>query len=374
MFRRLSSSLPKDPEFPADLEKLGYSINEKDQIRSIANPEQEFHFFISKNERVREVQREAMDTCIRRELAPRFQAAGLENTLLPLNAGPTDPHVPILTSSNLATAKRLVLYFGESTQDLGIFAYRIIGQESIASGSALDFVHNIQSGKEGADTAIVIANLGQLLWNRRGQRAMTMATWNGLPRKTGVSGPTRIDAIKNHIPGNEGVKEHVASVFTAVEKLARGDVAIDIIGIGEGAEEAVEYLDQNWERWEGKVRAMCVGMGFVWSVGDQVQNGRFKEFWSKRARAYLIHNEPVETPLYGRAQLGCNCFSSGEATFTECIMPRAYKSMLTFFQLVNDVPGYFEGEVEPQGDDSSRYVSWEEGVRSGVRAESPRTA
>ncbi|KAL2054147.1 hypothetical protein ABVK25_005686 [Lepraria finkii] len=374
MFRRLSSSLPKDPEFPADLEKLGYHINEKDQIRSIANPEQEFHFFISKNERVREVQREAMNTCIRRELAPRFQAAGLENTRLPLNAGPTDPHVPILTSSNLATAKRLVLYFGESTQDLGIFAYRIVGQESIASGSALDLVHNIQSGKDGADTAIVIANLGQLLWNRRGQRAMTMATWNSLPRKTGVSGPTRIDAIKNHIPGNEGVREHVASVFAAVEKLAKGDVAIDIIGIGEGAEEVVEYLDQYWERWEGKVRAMCVGVGFVWSVGDQVRNGRFMEFWSKHACAYLIHNEPVETPLHGRAQLGCNCFSSGEATFTECIMPRAYKSMLAFFQLVNDVPGYFEAEVEPQGDDSSGYVSCEEGVRSGVCAESPRAA
>ena len=26
MFRRLSSSLPKDPEFPADLEKLGYPV------------------------------------------------------------------------------------------------------------------------------------------------------------------------------------------------------------------------------------------------------------------------------------------------------------------------------------------------------------
>ena len=279
-------------------------------------------------------------------------------------------------------------------QDLGIFAYRIVGQESIASGSALDLVHNIQSGKDGADTAIVIANLGQLLWNRRGQRAMTMATWNSLPRKTGVSGPTRIDAIKNHIPGNEGVREHVASVFAAVEKLAKGDVAIDIIGIGEGAEEVVEYLDQYWERWEGKVRAMCVGVGFVWSVGDQVRNGRFMEFWSKvcfnptpvlyvftdmlsiqqHARAYLIHNEPVETPLHGRAQLGCNCFSSGEATFTECIMPCAYKSMLAFFQLVNDVPGYFEAEVEPQGDDSSGYVSCEEGVRSGVCAESPRAA
>jgi hypothetical protein len=223
---------------------------------------------------------------------------------------------------------------------------------------------------------------------------MTMASWNGLSRKTGVHGPVRVDAIKNHIPGNEGVKEHVASVFAAVEKLVRDDVAVDIIGIGEGAEEAVEYMDQNWERWEGKVRAVCVGMGFVWSVSDQVQNRRFRDFWSRvcshptsviynfsdllsiqqRARAYLIHNEPVETPLNGRAQLGCNCFSSGEATFTESIMPRAYKSMLAFFQMVNDVPGYFEAEVEPQGDDSSRYVSWEEGVHSGVRAESPAAA
>lgn len=34
----------------------------KDQIRQIANPDQEFNFFISKNERVRETQREAMDS------------------------------------------------------------------------------------------------------------------------------------------------------------------------------------------------------------------------------------------------------------------------------------------------------------------------
>lgn len=41
---------------------IRYAINEKDQIRSIAHPDQEFHFFISKNERVKEVQREAMDS------------------------------------------------------------------------------------------------------------------------------------------------------------------------------------------------------------------------------------------------------------------------------------------------------------------------
>lgn len=52
-------------------------------------------------------------------------------------------------------------------------------------------------------------------------------------------------------------------------------------------------------------------------------------------------------------------------------MPRAYKSMLAYFQLVNDVPGYFEAETfVPEGDDDSRYVSWKE----GIRAESPRAA
>jgi len=169
-------------------------------------------------------------------------------------------------------------------QDLGVFAYRIIGQESISSGSALDFIHDAQNGKEGDDTAIVIANLGQLLWHRRGQRALTMASWNGLPRKTGVSNPIRIDSVKNHVRGNCDVKEHINSVFEAVGKLAREDAKIDIIGVGEGAEESVKYLDENWGLWEKKVEAICVGLGFVWRVGDEVQDKKFMDFWGRVCR------------------------------------------------------------------------------------------
>lgn len=92
----------------------------------------------------------------------------------------------------------------------------------------------------------------------------------------------------------------------------------------------------------------------------------------QRARAYLIHHAPVETALHGRNELGCNCFSSGESSFTECIMPRAYKSMLKFFQMVHDIPNYYEAEmVVPQDEeDMSRVVNWEE----GIRAESPSAA
>lgn len=53
-------------------------------------------------------------------------------------------------------------------------------------------------------------------------------------------------------------------------------------------------------------------------------------------------------------------------------MPRAYKSMLKFFQMVHDIPNYYEAEmvVSQDEEDMSRVVNWEE----GIRAESPSAA
>ena len=235
--------------------------------------------------------------------------------------------------------------------------------------------------------------MGQLLWYRRGQRALTVASWNGLPRKTGVSSAMKIDPLKNHVRGNKNPEEHVRSVFAeAIWGLGHADAVIDVIGMGDGAEEVVKYLDRNWDRWGGQVRAICVGLGWIWHVANDVQNERFMELWGRvysfpshshthsfanisrqRGRAYLIHNEPVETPLHGRSEVGCNCFSSGEATFTECIMPRAYKSMLAYFKMVNDFPGYFEVEnlvPEEKEEEDLVAASWGD----VVRAESPRAA
>jgi hypothetical protein len=62
MFRRLSSSLPNDPSFPADLKQLGYFINDDNQIRMIEKPEEKFLYAINKNERVNELHKEAMNS------------------------------------------------------------------------------------------------------------------------------------------------------------------------------------------------------------------------------------------------------------------------------------------------------------------------
>lgn len=76
--------------------------------------------------------------------------------------------------------------------------------------------------------------------------------------------------------------------------------------------------------------------------------------WSfQRGRAYLTSSEPLDTPLSGREDYGCNCYASGVSFFTEEVMQNVYQLMLNFFQLVADVPGYEEVEyfIAPAAND-----------------------
>lgn len=144
------------------------------------------------------------------------------------------------------------MVFGEPVQDLGIWAYRTIGQQGINIGSAVDFVKGVQSGRassEGEETpGIVIANTGQLIFHRGGSKAMTVTTWGGLPRKTAVHPAMQYDEEKNAIPGNEKWGKHIAYVFDNVlDKLVLKNAKIDIIGLENGGFGASEYLAKNCE-------------------------------------------------------------------------------------------------------------------------------
>jgi hypothetical protein len=239
-------------------------------------------------------------------LLQRFQAeAGLAIVRLPLGTPPGQPHVPILVSSSsrgplLARKKRIVLVVNEAVQDLGVFAYRIVGGEgkgAISRGSALelakllpeyravaanddgdvvggsmtnrgskhqakavddskDKVNNDGVDDDDDDTpGLVVTNPGQLLWWRGGQEAVTFRTWGSLPRATAVHGPMRIDEARNRVPGQRSATEHLRYVFEEV--LGAGgaggiavapDARIYVIAVADGAGDAVAYLNENCTR------------------------------------------------------------------------------------------------------------------------------
>ena len=89
-----------------------------------------------------------------------------------------------------------------------------------------------------------------------------------------------VDPVKNSVPRNESMLAHVDCVFEDVlGKLTNKEAKINVIGIGDGAVELVEYLQSDWANWEGRVETIVVGSSHIWNM--QFHDDSFKDFWTK---------------------------------------------------------------------------------------------
>ena len=176
----------------------------------------------------------------------------METVRLPIGATAEQNHVPILVSKDLASKKRVVVFFGERLQDLGIFSYRATGEKGIKVGSVVEFCSAVLSmpptRAEDGSIGIILANPGQLLWYRGGERAVTFREWQNLPRKSAVHESMRIDPVKNTVPGNQTYGDHVQYVFEHVMRgLAHPEAVFNIIGLEYTGGAVLKYLASNCE-------------------------------------------------------------------------------------------------------------------------------
>ncbi|POS71472.1 hypothetical protein DHEL01_v210132 [Diaporthe helianthi] len=384
MFRRRWSGLPEDPSFPADLEELGYCVEPKsDEIRNAEDPKYYFHYFRSKNERHNDCQRFAFNTAVEKQLIhPRLEALGLTKLALPLGTPTAKPHVPIFVSPGLSSKKRVVLIVGESEQELGVLAHRVIGGAGgVDKGSMVDIARAVLTGDQSKDQSqnenptdgstgtttntaapgLVLANTGELWWWPEGGRGLTTRGAHSAPLRSAVHwGKYRHDYDPNNVktvPRNESPAAHIRCVFEQVlgnTDLVAADAVVQVIGIGDGAAAVERVLDESWARWEARVGclAMC-GSGLD---AKSVQDAGFKKFLREKARLYITCHEQAGALISGPdgndktvlfTGYGTYIFSSGERYYTELTLIKAKDMLLAWLEEVARAgAGYANPEVE----------------------------
>ena len=199
MFRRLSHNLPQDPIIVPDLDKLGYFVNEDDQIRQKVNPDKKYQYKVNRSERVNDMYKEAINSkqatcqvcprlmilaCSRQIVMDRLSELGMQQLRLPLGVAETEKHIPILISKDIHEKKHVIVVFPERHIESGILSYRLMGEESINKGSIVEFVNavlNVSDSKKDIEATelaklsslsltdtpgIIIANPSELIWFR----------------------------------------------------------------------------------------------------------------------------------------------------------------------------------------------------------------
>ncbi|KAF2967572.1 hypothetical protein GQX73_g6002 [Xylaria multiplex] len=283
MFRRKWPSLPEDVEFPSKLHELGYHINEDDEIRNVNNPDDYFKYFIDRNPRINDRQRFAMNLVI----------------------------------------------FGETEQDLGVLAHRVLGGPGgINKGSMVSVVKALTQRSDPAGGPLV-----------PGIRVP------GAPMRSAAHSGNYVSRRLNRIPGNESPAAHVKYFFEQVIPSYVKTATLDIIGLGDGADVVMSYLnsDETWRRVGHRINCFA-------SVGGQfpaweIKCDGLREFVKERARAYVPSAEPLGLVLSGDSgnphtttftSFGCPVFSAGETQHVETLFIASYPVVLDWLQEVAD--------------------------------------
>lgn len=223
---------------------------------------------------------EALENIIHQRLTER----GLEKIRLPLGTPPSKPHVPIFADADLKSKKRVIVIFGQMSQDLGVLAGRIAnGAGGINTGSMVSVVDAARAETSPGEEVpgLVLANMGQRRWWPEGQRAVTSTGWLATPLPSLVHAGRRHVPEVNDIPGNVTGQDHVRCVFDEVlTQMVDKDAVIDIITIDAMTSEEVEkFLDKNWGVWGQRLSSMAI-LETLYSA-YQLTSQPFKDFLAK---------------------------------------------------------------------------------------------
>ncbi|CRL17654.1 Arb2 domain [Penicillium camemberti] len=335
--------LPDDSVSPEDLRALGFVITKDDKIRYIAAPDQGPRYKVNRSDRMNKVHIEALHKVIRTCIIDRLVGMGMDFMGIPEGS---KQQVPIMVSGNVNTAPRVVVFFGEIIEDLGVFSYRDACDDGISFGSILGFAKGLLGvNAQYSPNALVLANIGQNVWSNSGWSPMTADSARSQRRNSVVERKRPLD--DRNVIGKGSVSEHVENIFHQV--LMRGNyfqvgARIDVIGMSEGGHAAMTYLKNQWSFWSPHISSLSLinpeAIATTKNKTDDVKDpASFAWFMKHRSRGWTLSRKPLGTRVPGLEHIhGCNTYSSGENTKSTCMVSRGVGHILTWMNIMHYSP------------------------------------
>ena len=208
--------------------------------------------------------------------------------MLPLGTvDPAQPHVEIRVSGDIDTKSRVVIILGESTQELGVIAHRVLGGTGgINKGSMVGLVREIKKQRSSATDptapGIILANPGELFWWPEGRKSLTPTGRHALPMASAVHYGRYHEPSKNDIPENRSPAEHVRYILDkVVPAVVPAEAKIDIISVGIVAEHVEEYLNNDavWAKLGDALNSLTVVGSFY--NASKIECEGFRTFMQK---------------------------------------------------------------------------------------------
>ncbi|KAM3558039.1 hypothetical protein ARSEF4850_004780 [Beauveria asiatica] len=324
-----------------------YFVNDEDEIRSIADPDYYFNYFLSRNSRVNLRQRFQFDAAVQGVIHERLESLGLIKTPLPpVEPGSESKHVNIFVSKNLADAERIIIVFGECAKELGSVANRVVGGPGgVEKGSMVGAVKAMQRHES---AGIILANMGESYWSQEHKRAITVGNSAALSMPSLVHMGIKYHAEVNDIPGSESPACHVRTILsTVITRNARKNAKINIIAIGDSCEVVNTLLDDEkiWAEWGPSLQsAVFYSPAFY----NKPKQAGLINFLAKKSRSYMVSEQPQGTPLSGPngnaiekiPAFGFPCYSSGEPSIVELCFISALEPGLSYLDEVARTPDF----------------------------------
>lgn len=322
MFRYIGL-MPQQPTYPTTLSGFNFTISDS-SAGELKHREtgKAFDFFHTNSESANCLRKENFHQAVRDTVYDKLAASGSNALTRTYLSGPKGAHmtaqpppkntpcIPILTSSREALAKHrhVVIVIGQSDQDLGIWAWRIVTRQGVTAGTALGLL----SDNNDPDYGLILLNPGQRYYSYRERRALTTSSWIDRRRDSAVAEAYHIHTTYNQVSGHGSAEEHIATALDkVVPQLVHPEARVHIVGIGDGAENVLTLLDQREEflRRSGAL-ALVESTHGLWKV----KNEALAEHLGKLGRAWMQANVPLGTPLQeeeGGERFLCPTFSAG---------------------------------------------------------------